>query len=187
VNDYEFNKQIRYAEGKGVIDDVKKILNYHIPGVERIEKATKEEDLKGTDYWVYRKNINKPLSIDVKARSDDPVVKFGMDDLALETWSVIEKEKIGWTLDENKQTDFILWFFEPTKRFVLLPFVQLLTVAKEHMPVWKREHRVYRQGSNNGDWHSECVFVPRKAVLDAITNRFYGPPKDDNTQFSLGL
>ena len=138
VHDYGFTEQYRWSEGTQVYGGIHKILLEHIPGAERIEKAGKEDDKKGTDYWVYRKGTARPLSIDVKSRRDDPIHTFGKDDLALERWSIVEAEKIGWTLDESKETDFILWFFKPTKRFVLLPFLQLLAVTKEHMPAWER-------------------------------------------------
>ena len=38
-------------------------------------------------------------------------------DIALETWSVIEKLKIGWTRDLNKRSDYVLWFWLDTKRW----------------------------------------------------------------------
>jgi hypothetical protein len=176
AQDYGFYDQYRWSEGTQIYGGISEILYAHIPGIERIAKAGIEDDIKGTDYWVYRKNIDKPLSVDVKARNLDPVKTYGSDDLALETWSIIEKQKIGWTLDTSKETDFILWFFHPTKRFVLLPFLQLLTVAQEHMTTWKHTYKVRNQSSDGGTWHSQCVFVPRTVVLDAITSRFYGNP-----------
>jgi hypothetical protein len=176
VRDFGFTEQYRWSEGTQVYGGIHKILLEHIPGAERIEKAGKEDDKRGTDYWVYRKGIARPLSVDVKSRRDDPIHSFGQDDLALEKWSVVELEKVGWTVDDSKETDFILWFFRPTKRFVLLPFLQLLAVTKEHMPTWEKEWKVGRQSSDNQRWHSMCVFVPRKVVLDAITERFYGNP-----------
>jgi len=176
IHDYGFIEQYRWSEGTQVYGGIHKLLLEHIPGAERIEKARKEDDKKGTDYWVYRKKVERPLSVDVKSRRDDPILAFGEDDLALEIWSVVEAKKIGWTLDESKETDFILWFFRPTKRFVLVPFLQLLAVTTEHMPAWEKKYKVSEQSSDGKRWRSMCVFVPRKVVLDAIADRFHGNP-----------
>jgi hypothetical protein len=178
--DYWFAEQYRMSEGVQTIGSIEDILLEHIPGAERVERAKEEDDKKGTDYWVYRKGVKKPVGIDVKIRSIDPIMQYSMDDLALEIWSVIDRNdnnKIGWTLDNSKETDFILWFFEPTKRFVLLPFLHLLAVTTEHMPMWEKTYKVSTQGSDDKRWRSMCVFVPRKVVLGAITARFYGDPQ----------
>ena len=180
LHDYGFEALYRWSEGKDISGGIPAILLKNIPGAVDVKSAGNEDDKKGIDYWVYRKNTKRAVTVDVKNRSIDPIDSFGSDDLALERWSVIEQNKIGWTLDDSKETDFILWFFHPTERWVLLPFVQLLAVAQEHMTTWEAQYINKTQSSDDGRWHSLCVFVPRPIVLAAISKRFYGERRNND-------
>ncbi len=161
---------------------ITEILMREIPGATSVMRATVEQDKKGTDFWVWRK-CRRPLSVDVKVRKID-YTKFQppdyADDLALETFNVIEQSVPGWTRDENKQTDYILWFWKDTGRWALVPFVLLCIVFRRKWEEWKLQYAPYVQRTpwNGADFHSECVFVPRKVVWREIYNQFAGsPPK----------
>jgi hypothetical protein len=174
---HSFEKDLAASQGVKVNGDVKKILLEQFPGAVDVTKSETAEDKHGVDYWVHLDN-GKRLSVDLKSRNDDPVEKFGEDDVTLEVSSVSGK-KVGWTLDGNKQCDFILFFFKPTKRFILLPFPQLLAVAKSNMETWKRKYTVWPQKSvfNDGNsWTSEHIYLPRDELLDAIKRRYHGEP-----------
>jgi hypothetical protein len=160
-----------WSEGFADINEITQVLLENFPNAINVEKARIAADLAGTDYWVHRLNL-RPLSVDMKARAFDPIQEYGEDDLALETWSVIEEEKVGWTRDPNKQTDYVLWYFGGSHRWVLVPFPLLCAVFSQKWNEWALRYRTARQCS--GSWHSECVFVPRKEVWDAIYQRFGG-------------
>jgi hypothetical protein len=89
----------------------------------------------------------------------------GQDDLALETWSVIG-QRVGWTRDTGKTTDYVLWFWQDTGRFFLASFPALCTVFASHWEQWWTQYRTRQQDS--GGWRSECTFVPRDALVDAL-------------------
>ena len=184
MNEFDFKKQLVMSAGTSITDDVGRLLLEKIPGSQKIIKANTRDDKSGTDYWIEHAR-GTPISIDVKVRNEDPVQKRGKDDLALETWSVIGT-KIGWTLDETKRTDYILWWFAPTRRWVLVPFMQLQAVFKARRDEWTLLYRTFKQrtvgtGSRSG-WYSECVFVPRREVWAAIYADFGSSiaPSNDN-------
>ncbi len=172
IKDYSFQNKLIIATGIAANTEVGDILRENLPDVESIEKAQFQDDKMGVDYWVYRKAL-PPLGIDCKIRDIDPIQSENKDDLALETWSIVGR-KIGWTADPQKRCDFILWFFRPTKRWVLLPFPMLQVVFIANKDRWYKEYKHSRQSTNKGQWQSECIFVSRIAIWRAIYERFGG-------------
>lgn len=166
---FDFNEQLKMSHGIALTLDFRGILLTEIPNAIDVLKADYDEDRTGTDWWVHRLN-NRPLSIDLKARSKD----FGFNDLALETWSVVERKKVGWTRDETKGTDFVLWFWGDTKRWCLLPFPMLCRVFILEWESWQKIYKTAKQRTDSlqGSYHSECVFVPRKVVWEAIITNY---------------
>ncbi len=159
---FSFDKQLAWSEG--FLDEgIAKILASRIPECYEAERADNDSDRQGTDYWAKRRNL-PPLSVDVKVRSKDYSLR-GKDDLALETWSV-KGQKVGWTRDTSKRTDYILWFWQDTGRFFIVSFPALCRVFCHHWQKWlgKYEHET----QDSGRWQSECVFVPRDVVIRAL-------------------
>ena len=119
------------------------------------------------------------LSVDTKVRKSDWAATHpDEDDLALESWSVVESRVIGWTRNEKKRTDYVLWFWKDTGRWCLLPFRFLCKVFQDNWEVWRDEHRTEKQftPARNGRaaYHSECVFVPRKEIWAEMYKHFSG-------------
>lgn len=168
---FEFEGQLVMSDGFiSENEDIATYLLTHIPLAAKVERANRADDRKGIDYWVTLQS-GRVIGVDVKVRDKD----YGKDDLALETWSVMEKKVIGWTRDANKQTDFILWIWKDTKRCVLLPFPWLCSIFIEHWETWQKKFKIARQNTENR-YHSECVFVPRELVWTKIYTRFGGIP-----------
>jgi len=174
---FSFKEQLGKSEGIALNKDYKKLLLEILPNSIDIVKASLKEDKKGTDWWVKFRNKNQ-ISIDIKARDIDPLkLRLPEDDLILEIWSNIERQIPGWTLDINKRTDYILWFWKPTGRFLLLSFPKLLYVFKENWKKWKEMYtsRTNKsKGSDGTTWESEYMKVPRKVVLKEIDRIFHG-------------
>lgn len=164
---YDFKDRLALSDS--FESEIAAILTDRIPGCHAVRRANRASDRTGVDYWALRHQA-RPLAIDVKVRDEDWSQR-GCDDLALETWSVID-EKVGWARDATKRTDYVLWYWTDTKRFVLLPFPPLCCVFCLNWQSWKRQFRVVRQ--NSGQWQSECVFVPRKIVIEHITQWMMG-------------
>lgn len=171
---YNFQERLMMSEGIGGSTDIKDILLSCFPLATKIEKATRSEDKNGVDYWITMFSGHK-VGVDVKIREIDYATK-GHDDLALETWSM-KGEKVGWTRDKQKRTDYIFWYWKDTGRWVLFPFPILCYLFMSKWQEWSKLYKPFTQISNGGQWESECVFVPRKIVWDEYYYIFGGGPK----------
>lgn len=140
----------------------------NIPLAVSVERANKADDKNGIDWWVTLISGRK-LGIDVKVREVD-WSKKGSDDLALETWSVMEKQIIGWTRNPDKQTDYIVWLWKDTGRLVIIQFPWLCSFFMTHWEAWRKKYktRVQRTVNNSSQYHSECVFVPRELIFTLL-------------------
>lgn len=174
--EYSFYDQLHRSQGNHSGQGIDAILLHAIPGAVAVYPAHHSNDRHGTDYWVEHARGHH-LSVDVKVRAEDWAAA---DDLALETWSVVERQKIGWTRDAAKRTDYVLWFWQDTGRWCLVPFAMLCAVFQEHWQAWAASYPVHEQFTPEfGGYHSQCVFVPRDVVWEAIYRRFGGSPCTD--------
>lgn len=170
---YDFNNQMKMSQGVSTNASVENVLLYNIPGACNVHQAHSANDRKGTDWWVEMRSGNF-LSVDAKVRKEDWAAK-GKDDLVLETWSVVEAKKVGWSRDPNKRADYILWLWTDTGRWCLVPFQMLCGVFSVNWETWKSKYQTNQQHTPNfGGYHSECVFVPRRDLWAAIYSQFGG-------------
>ena len=175
---YGFQERLVMSEGVAGNTVVEDVIMANIPGACHVYRAHLSNDRQGTDYWVELANGNH-LSVDVKSRSEDWATKpppLRADDLALETWSVVEKRVVGWTRDAKKRTDYVLWFWQDTGRWCLIPFPMLCGVFSDKWQEWASMYKTRKQYTPGRDYHSECVFVPRKEVWAAIYRKYSGVP-----------
>lgn len=157
-----FGERAAFSEGF-MSEGVARILRDRIPGCCAVKRAHRQDDRQGTDFWAFRHEL-PALSIDVKVRETDYAPR-GLDDLALETWSVIG-EKPGWTRDTHKRTDYVLWYWQDTGRFFLVAFPPLCKVFSRYWKEWREKYQCNEQ--NSGGWRSECVFVPRLVLIEKL-------------------
>ena len=134
--EYDFKEQLAMSEGVSANKSVRDILLTNIPGAVSVIRAHQMNDRSGVDYWV-EMGYGGFVSVDIKVRDKDWAAK-GKDDLALETFSVVEKGIIGWTRNPHKRTDYILWFWKDTGRWCLLPFRMLCRVSADNWEDWKQ-------------------------------------------------
>lgn len=175
--EYDFGERLVMSQGVATGASVRAILLANIPGAVEARKAHRSNDRNGTDWWV-EMNTGRHLSVDCKIRSEDWTTKpRPSDDLALETFSVMESAVVGWTRNVAKLTDYTLWFWKDTRRWCLIPFPMLCAVFCEHWLVWKNTYEIAQQKTlrrDGSEYHSECVYVPRRVVWRAIYLRFGG-------------
>jgi len=121
-------------------------------------------DKQGIDMWV--ETNGKCVGVDAKVRQKD----FGFGDVALEDYSVIEKDIPGWTVDPNKKTDLILFYWANNKRSWLVDFKKLRAATIDNIEKWRVEYKVAKQQTNTkyGHYTSSCVFVPITVIKSAI-------------------
>ena len=160
------------SHGVAAGQSICEILLGHIPGALTASLATEAEDRHGTDWWVEHRS-GKKISVDCKVREKDFRLK-GADDLALETWSCIEQRRIGWTRNPAKRTDYILWLWQDTGRWCLIPFPMLCQVFVHHWERWRTAYQTSRQKTPERGYHSECTFVPRREVWGEIYRVYSG-------------
>ena len=171
IHQLSFNGRMAFSDGVSTAKSMRDLLVNNIPGAVAAQRAGIGDDRNGTDYWVQHKS-GKQISVDCKIREQD-YAQQGKDDLALEIWSVCEKNKVGWTLNESKRTDFILWYWIPTKRWCLISFPILCFVFKKNFAAWSASYQHAKQKTPEwGGYHSECLFVPRREVWAAIYKHF---------------
>lgn len=165
---YEFDAKLRATEGIAEVVAVESILLANIPGALSVTKSHMLNDKNGTDWWVEH-NTGRHLSIDAKVRDMDWAATHpNDDDLALETWSVVDK-KVGWTRDASKRCDYVLWLWKDTGRWCLIPFPMLCKVFSDNWKTWKKTYKTKQQHTPNfGGYHSECTFVPRDVLWREI-------------------
>lgn len=168
---YRFDDMLCMSQGKTEACTVKQIMVENVPGILNVFPAHSTNDKNGTDWWAEHAS-GKMLSIDAKVRSKD----FGKKDVALETWSNVERKNPGWTVCESKRTDYVLWTWTDTGRWCLVPFPMLCAAFRVNMEDWVGRYRVARQFTPVGasGYHSECVFVPIREVWAAIYQAFAG-------------
>jgi len=153
-----------------------------LDGCVSVATSTEAMDKLGVDY-IAKLRGGSDVYVDAKARRigasrqrgwnpDDPL-------LAIEKWSVapggkykIQRTKPGWTLDESKVTDLILYTFDPSDsetRF-LLPFQNLRIAARRLIHHWALRFGMRTQ--DNGRYESQAVFVPASEVISAIETTY---------------
>lgn len=179
MHSYDFGERLRMSHGHSANASVQSVLLRNIPSACRVVRASESDDKHGIDWWVECVS-QRSVSVDCKVRSRDYAAD-GKDDLALETFSVIEAGLVGWTRDRSKQTDYVLWLWQDTGRWLLVPFQLLCGVFEKNWQDWASEYQTARQRSSGygKTWQSECVFVPRRIIWAAIYLKYGGTPRNE--------
>jgi hypothetical protein len=182
---HDFLAQLEFSEGVELSETVLQHLLDSIPGGYAIEKANKQEDKQGTDYWIQRRNL-PPISVDVKHRSFDPIKKFGTDDACIETtsvycgppkppWSDQFRKKPGWSIDASKRTDLVVYTWPTTsgmRRFWILYFPHLCCAVQKHWRMWAARYGE-RPAYNNG-YLTLSVYPSRTEIVRAMRDIVIG-------------
>jgi hypothetical protein len=63
-----------------------------------------------------------------------------------------------------------MWYWADTGRYCIFNFPQLCHVMQENWVEWTGKYNSPMQWTNDkaGGYHSQCVFVPRQVLMDAI-------------------
>lgn len=175
--EYGFDDMMVMSNGHIASVDVSNVLLKCIPGAVSVHKSASCNDRLGVDWWVERSN-GTFSAVDAKIRERDwSACHPDDDDLAIETFSIVETQKAGWSRDETKRCDYVLWFWKDTGRYCIIPFPMLCKVSQKYWEQWREYYRVAQQRTpwrEGKSYHSECVFVPRKEVWARICETFAG-------------
>jgi hypothetical protein len=91
------------------------------------------------------------------------------EDIALETWSDLEKESPGWIV-KPLLADYIAYAVLPLGRCHLFPVPQLQSAWRMRGAEWRKDYATIRV-PNEGYW-TECVCVPPDVLYRAIGSCF---------------
>lgn len=171
-----FDERLTFSKGRRQESDEATLAVLFPKSVEVVKTGT-TEDRAGVDYVVTLRRGAR-LLVDAKAR-DQGCGRFWRQgpEVALETWSVLaggkystpsDRAKVGWTLDESKDVDLILFTFHTDDHE--LAYVRPLPMLRE---AFRRNHKNWMQRfkidtQDSGRWQSQCVFVPLTVVDQAI-------------------
>lgn len=151
------------------------VLRAVFPGIDNVVQGTKAEDLRGIDWWVA--DAAERAKVEVKQRDEDYLKRRRKDDVALETFSVVERGKVGWTLDPAKESDWYVSFWLETGSKLALPFKALRKAMQVNLPKWRLDYPPVQQFTPEfRGYHSECMFVDRQVLLNAIEQHLHDFP-----------
>lgn len=181
IHDFQTKKE--FSEGL-INTSVLNELVANVAAASGYVAASRECDKHGTDFWIKRKHGLPPLSVDMKNRDYCPISRFGTDDVCIETTSVYVgpskppyedeyRETVGWTLNEKKRTDYVIYTWpagEGKRRYWIVPFPFLCTVAQRNWKQWSREFRELPV-ANNG-YVTLCIYPLRKLVVSSMRSLF---------------
>ena len=181
---WNFEERLAFSQGKRGERDAK-ILKQAIQNCIDVRKTDEATDRKGVDYIAILEG-GAELGIDVKARGKgcSKYWKNGHEDLLLETWSVCPDEnnkgKIGWTLSDKTNVDYILFTFdeEDSNKYYLLPYQPLRMAFQRNKQEWLEKYKfttlISTTKKSGRTWRSQAVFVPVDEVLIAIIQEMQG-------------
>ena len=179
---WSFDERLAFSKGERGERDAEIIRNA-IRNCVNVRKTDDETDRKGIDY-IATLNGGAEIGIDVKARGKgvSKYWKDGKEDLLLEVWSVYpdgnNKGKIGWTLSDKTNVDFILYTFdeEDSNKYYLLPYQLLRMAFKHNGRAWMNKYGAKYAYSEF--WRTQNIFVPVSVVMDAIKAEMEGVIKE---------
>jgi hypothetical protein len=127
MNGYDFAERLQWSKGDAGESDAATI-KLLLVGCVNVKSACAALDKKGIDF-VATLRRGAVVNIDIKRR-EKGVSRYWKNEpeLTLEQWSVCPSNKllgvVGWTLDERKKTDYVLYVFDSsdTDTAYLIPF-----------------------------------------------------------------
>lgn len=173
---YSFTEMLEYSRGVREQTDALTIQSM-IDGCTQVVKTGVHDDRAGVDYVA---TLRKGATVLIDAKTRTPgCSKYWRQgpELALEVWSVMPggkygvsdgTQKVGWTLCESKNVDYILFTFDPTdsNEVFLYPYQLLRMAFRRMLPQWRKAFRTDTQDS--GTWQSQCIFIPESIVWGAL-------------------
>jgi len=179
---YGFQERLDFSQGAKCDSDSETIMSL-LHGCASVTPNTGTGNDCGIDYIATLRR-GAEVMIDAKTRAAGCSKYWrGEPELAIEIWSVMPGGKFqtcygkaGWTLDESKKTDMVLYTFSPldSPMAFLIPFHSLRMAAVRNVRTWREAYKVDIQETNEGrrGWESQAVFVPASVVIKAMEETY---------------
>ena len=178
---YGFEERLKFSKGARCECDHKTIFALLHGCIHVVDHDCKGDD-GGVDYIaLLRRGTSVMIDAKTRTKGCSKYWKYGEPELAIEKWSVMPDDscplgKAGWTLDESKETDMVLYTFDPSDSNVafLFPFQSLRMAAVNMIQKWQSLYKVDTQTSHGfgKKWKSQAVLVPASVVIAAIERTY---------------
>ena len=166
----ELAKSQDLSVNKKIASKLRTYLNDRGYNIVSWKPGTEAEDRSGCDLWLNTSDGSR-IAVDLKIRSKD----YGKEDVALENVSVGDEfmrniKSIGWTLNTDKITDLVCWYWKDTDELFVVGFKLLVRAFKVNMKAWKTNYgeRINSTTSRGHKYYSKFICVPKAEVKRAI-------------------
>lgn len=173
---YNFDERLAFSKGR-VQESDEATLRGMFPESVSVEKTSADLDRAGVDYIVTLRR-GGIVRVDAKTRSRGcrRWWQDGQPEVPMEIYSVRpggkynihpQAAKVGWTLDESKDVDLILFTFHPSDHEYA--YARSFPLLRETFRRYFYRWRIYKHDIQDSErWESECRFVPLDVVDAAM-------------------
>lgn len=159
-----FERRYAEADSDPVRQRVTEILVSDM-GAVRVERASRDDDLRGVDFWAYLTGGNH-VGVEVKNRRRD----HRLGDILVEIVSQQFEGRPGWAVNPTYITDFLLYLL-PGRHF-LIPYATLRATVLRRLDDYRRWYGAKVAESESvagGHWTTENIPVPEgRLILDVL-------------------
>lgn len=155
---HSFERRLAHADRPEVRKRVDEILRVDLDAV-HVERAEIQDDKRGVDFWAVLRS-NRKQGIDLKLRRRD------WGDLYVELVSREAEDAPGWTVDNKKITDYILFLWPD--RHLLIPYPQLRATVRRNETAYRERFGTLWAKSETyagATWRTENCAVPEGVLF----------------------
>lgn len=180
VKTFDFHQQKAMSERPKIYAAVREAVRKQFPDVLAIHKAHVENDKRGIDYWLEFAG-GKMETLDVKIREKDWALRGDKDNICLELASDEGRGKPGWSLDETKLTDWVLFYWEESGHAEIYPARMVRGALQAKRKEWESTKKTAGQVTRTDmrEYMSRSIFVSGRDIWRAMFERYaLGKPND---------
>jgi hypothetical protein len=178
-----FDADLQMSEQPEVAAAIKEACHRQFPELLAIHKAHTENDKLGADYFLEFPNC-KIETLDAKVRKLDyslsaPGRTRDARTACIELVANTTNGKIGWSLDKDKITDWVLFHYIESGRSIFYNARELRAAVVANLPELKKTGKVSTQ--RTGKYESTSLFVSHRELWAAIYRHAHG---NDNARLA---
>lgn len=165
----DFHVDLARSQTPALYAAVWKAISKCFPEALALIPSHTENDKLGVDYWIEFAG-GKMEALDVKIRSRD---YFSTDNrtACLELIANTNSGKLGWPIDPTKRTDWILFYYADTGRYVLYHARELRAAVLAYLPHLKSVGKPFttRTKSGSGSYDSTGIIVSHSDLKKCVS------------------
>lgn len=163
-----FTDDLAMSDQPAVVEAIKAACYAVWPELLGVTRAHKVNDRLGCDYWLEFRGKNEAL--DVKVRTKDWALHGDDRTACLELLSNVGTNKPGWTIDPDKLTDWVMFYYVESGSYVVYNARQLRAAVVRYLPDLERlgKPAVQSTGGYSGGYKSTSLFVSHRELGAAI-------------------